>query len=110
MKYLSIILALYILMLSLLPCGDTVKILEDITTIEKLALEEDHHQHSNNCNDDPCSPICGCSCCSIVMDFPTKTGIGLVIPPTPSLQLPNSFNSDLGILSTFFIWQPPKYS
>ncbi len=110
MENLSIILALYILLLSLLPCGDVIMALDDITTVENITLEENDHQHSNNCNDDPCSPICGCSCCSIVMDYPVGIDIDLILPPIPFFELPCSLNSKIGILSTFDIWQPPKYS
>lgn len=109
MKNISILLALYILLLSLLPCGDGLILLDYQSKVENSSLEE-NHQHSNNCNDDPCSPICGCSCCSIAMDYPIDLGINLIMPPIPFSQLPCSLSEEVSILSTFDIWQPPKYS
>lgn len=111
MNYLPIILSFYILALSLLPCGDVVSVFEEVDLVSiETAKQEDQHEHSNNCNDDPCSPICGCSCCSIIMDYIRAIFIHLVAPQKPSVQLPNTFNNKIGILSIYDIWQPPKLS
>lgn len=113
MKYLTIILSFYIFALSLLPCGDAcggvVKLWDDWLGVEHIA-HDDHEQHSNTCNDDPCSPLCGCSCCSIVMDYPMEIAINLVIPPKPSLFLPDNYIGFISLLSTYDIWQPPRLS
>lgn len=113
MKQSVIILSTYLFALSLFPCGDVcggiVELWQEWFDIEHIE-HPDHDQHSNTCDDDPCTPLCGCSCCSITLDYPLELFITLGLPVAPPTLEP-SFNPDnSGILSVYDIWQPPKFS
>ena len=61
MKLVINIFTIYMLALSLVPCGDggggIVEIVNHFLVIEHQHIS-DHEQHSNGCGDDTCSPFC----------------------------------------------------
>lgn len=61
MKFLTIILSLYIFALNLAPCADYDALGNDIKT-EVSQLVDNDHQHQDS---DLCSPFCICQCCHI---------------------------------------------
>lgn len=113
MKITIHIFIIYMLALSLVPCGDGGGGIVEITNLlfgEEYQDISDHEQHSNDCGDDPCSPFCICSCCSPALDIPTKLPFHIkFLPPIPVKA--SSFLSNI-IHSSFHssIWQPPKFS
>lgn len=113
MKLIIHIFTLYLLALSLVPCGDggggIVEMINDVFEIEHEHMT-DHEQHSQGCNDDACSPFCICSCCSTVMDSPVKLPLTLkALVPTPEAQ-PFFIPHILHFSFKYSIWQPPKLS
>jgi PBP1b-binding outer membrane lipoprotein LpoB len=70
MKYLAILLAIYIFALNLATCADYIPTHEDAKT--EISHATDNHQHQDS---DLCSPFCNCQCCHIhatyfkVVDF-----------------------------------------
>jgi len=113
MKIATNIFTIYMLALSLVPCGDggggILEIANHLFGVEHEHVS-DHEQHSNNCGDDYCSPFCICSCCSSALDTPAKLPF-LVETLTPVPGTNPSFIPNF-ILSNHnpFIWQPPKLS
>ena len=113
MKIATNIFTIYMLALSLVPCGDGGGGIVEIANLlfgEEHQHISGHEQHSNDCGDDLCSPFCICSCCSSVLDAPIKLPFQIKSPPpipgrTP-LFVPNITYSSFP--ST--IWQPPKFS
>lgn len=113
MKLTVHIFTIYMLALSLVPCGDggggIVEVINHFFEIEQQHIS-DHEEHSNDCGDDTCSPFCICSCCSASIDTPSDmTYINRHIFRI-SKQM-------LSLLSSFYphnfhfsIWHPPKYS
>jgi len=113
MKIAIHIFTIYMLALSLVPCGDggggIVEIAKHFFEVEHSHIT-DHDQHSNNCGDDNCSPFCICSCCSSGIDYPVKLPLQikrpiLIVDSNPSFAPNNiafSFNSA--------IWHPPTLS
>lgn len=106
MNLLRWILAVYFMVLSLMPC-------EDVSTAfdsgeKKLALSI-HEPHSTD-KGDICSPLCACSCCQITVSA-FKIDPLLKIPE----QIPAYFSKKILFHKNDFayqvydpIWQPPK--
>lgn len=113
MKIAIHIFTIYMLALSLVPCGDggggIVEIANHFFGIEHQDIS-DHDQHSNDCGDDLCTPFCICSCCSSALDTPAKFALLVItsptIPRTITSFVPNFFFSNYH----YSVWQPPKLS
>jgi len=113
MKLTIKIFTLYLLVMSLVPCGDggggILEIANHLLGTEHQHIS-DHDQHSNGCGDDTCSPFCVCSCCSISINIATNTELkdNYIILISRNVL---SYNSDFYPSSfSSSIWQPPKFS
>jgi hypothetical protein len=113
MKIATQILTIYMIALSLIPCGDggggIVEIVNHFMGVEHQHVS-DHEQHSNGCGDDTCTPFCVCSCCSITTSIPANASFTsgyftLIYQKLPSFK--SNFYSS-GFLTS--IWQPPRFS
>ena len=104
MKWITIILSVYLIGLSILPCAD----LEITSTVNASQfLSEENHSHDKE--NDMCSPFCACSCCGvqvlsyhphIVFEFPVELfSTSLLAPNYKSVFASSFFGS---------IWQPPQ--
>ena len=105
MKVFTFLMAIYILVLSLVPCGDMHNDCNDTTTKTELSQNHDHQQDK----DDNCSPLCTCSCCSasiVALDFKQ---VQLKKPAEFSITQKLSIRN-FSFVSNFYgnIWQPPK--
>ena len=99
MKFFAYFMALYILVLSVVPCSDVHNNCNDKKATTELTQNHDHQQDQ----DDNCSPFCTCACCSanvIALDFkPTQFSF------SQKVAIRN-----FSFISNFYgnIWQPPK--
>lgn len=113
MKIAIQILAIYMLALSFIPCGDggngIIEIANHFFEVEHQHIS-DHDQHSNGCGDDDCSPFCVCDCCSISINVPTTVNLAdsytilisrRFLSYNPDFY-PSNFNAS--------IWHPPTFS
>ncbi|RYF60409.1 MAG: hypothetical protein EOO39_32330 [Cytophagaceae bacterium] len=111
MKWLTLLLSVYLLGLSLWPCADEpllptgqlgIAVGWSITTTESDA----GHQHEH----DACSPFCTCACCAVTITTVSQFHYSL----TPSVEIipmdVASFHYVSAPLSDMLtaIWQPPK--
>ncbi len=94
---------MYILVLSLAPCGDSVE------CGERNKTEKSHNSHKHE--NENCTPFCICTCCG----QPVASNINY--PVVQTVSKPEIFNKSVAIYNqTFFpkycanIWQPPKIS
>ena len=113
MKKTAHILAIYLLLLSLIPCGDggggMAELVNHLFNIEHQA-HSNHDQHSGSCSDDFCSPFCVCNCCSIALDYPMDTVLSIKeYTPRPAEQ-PSFIPHEITIVYPTNIWQPPRFS
>lgn len=98
-------MAIYILVLSAVPCSDAHNDCNDSKVKTELTKDHDHQED----HDDNCSPFCTCACCSvsaITMDFsPYQVKTNFVFASVQKVSIRNS-----SFVSNFFgnIWQPPK--
>lgn len=99
MKLITLILALFILVLSSIPCSDGIN--KDDTTVQI----ENHSDHSN----DDCTLFCTCACCGIAIPFVAMNfedeDINVKII-SHNFKFDNLYTQDF-ITS---VWQPPAVS
>lgn len=113
MKITITILSVYMLALALVPCGDNAGnslSMEGLVPEQEQGAYAEHDHHTDGCEDDSCSPLCACSCCSIPLSsakainrkqnvlFPVQQA-----KPTfaPAFN-PSAFQS--------LVWHPPAFS
>ncbi|MET2995102.1 DUF6660 family protein [Flavobacterium columnare] len=107
MRLLYIILSVYFLILSGLPCLDMIEDERSMAQSITTNLQDKNHSHTD---DDLCSPFCVCNCCGtqilvyqsiISYDFETFSIINTKNKESlyKSVFYTNFYNS---------IWQPPK--
>ena len=104
MRFLTFILSIYVLALSIVSCADNIEKHNEGDKVE-ISVNIEDHNHSN-C-DDFCSPFCSCACCGTVVTLASNT----IITDTLISQLPKysfhysfdySFNYNIGV------WRPPN--
>ena len=106
MKILNIILALYVTLLSCLPCADVET---DVIEHTSVRVAANHDNHSHNKKDDMCSPFCICNCCGqqtlslvseqIYVFSKSYQEIKSAVPDYKSVFYSDFYGS---------IWQPPQ--
>jgi len=102
MRIIAFILALYVMVLTVIPCIDVPQDNSKHKT-EFSQQKQDSHHHSDT---DHCSPFCTCNCCStsvILQEIPCCTECLVSEVAIFNIYLPASFSNP-----SFFIWQPPK--
>jgi len=103
MKYFAVLLSIYIVFLTVLPCIDK----PENTLMQKTVISG---QHTSNpqLDADHCSPFCSCNCCSSPK-IQQEAGIDFSIQAIFLHVVPEKF---LPIVSTPHsqIWQPPQFS
>lgn len=108
MKALSIILSIYLLILSCLPCGDV----EDckIEGNEKIAFSETSHTNHQE-DSESCTPFCICACCgTTISSFFNLLNNTVEKQALTTTQKTKIIFSNDPLVSNFFgkIWQPPQ--
>ncbi len=110
MKWLTTVLVLYLLGLSLWPCADEALPLTGqagramLTSAPVTARHHNHH--------DQCSPFCTCACCAATVTTPPPfLSLPAVSAPMsrPAVVLTAMYPADLPAGLLFAIWQPPKH-
>ena len=110
MKYVSIILSIYLLALAIVPCADGST--WDTSAIgNSLAVElPDTDSHDHESTMDHCSPLCSCSCCHITIRPPVKLDWQLAFPLKAAVKKTRIQADIYTSLCLDDIWQPPKFS
>jgi hypothetical protein len=109
MKWLTTILTIYLLGLSVWPCADEPLILTGdhgvSVSIQVSNASEPSHEHAHLC-----SPLCACACCAISISSPPRF-LYTINSPTEILfssTLVFAYQSSHWIDPFSAIWQPPK--
>lgn len=104
----SLLMSVYVLLLSVLPCTDVGLPIRDSN--QPTQVTADHHTHDTDRPvGDQCSPFCSCTCCGTVgvqspvfaFDFAEPQPVAHSVPTLTPAFLPSV------ALST---WQPPQLS
>lgn len=77
MRLFAIILSLYITILSLVPCNDSIILNANYSNVELSTFEHGHND--SNCQDG-CTPLCICACCGTIITIPTAEDVDLSMP------------------------------
>ncbi|WP_026729550.1 DUF6660 family protein [Flavobacterium denitrificans] len=105
MKWITVLLSIYLMALSNMPCAD----MEVNSAMHKTAQFSSETNHSHDKDNDLCSPFCACNCCGAqVLSYQTVAVFEFVtVHNLISIPLP-SYNSVFA--SDFYgsIWQPPQ--
>ena len=103
MKFFAIIMSLYLLTLSCIPCS------EACNTDSALKISACSNQKSHKHNDEACTPFCTCSCCAASAYYQPLVKPQLL---KPVIQIKKYPVCNVSFLSHEFsaIWQPPKLS
>jgi hypothetical protein len=105
MKAIVFFMAIYILVLSAVPCNDMHNKCNSKNVKSVLTQNHNHQQDK----DDSCTPFCTCSCCSasvVALNFtPFRIKKPAVFSITQKIIIRN-----FSFVSNYFgtIWQPPK--
>ncbi|MEZ0612350.1 DUF6660 family protein [Fibrella sp. WM1] len=109
-KWLTTILAIYLMMLSLWPCADEAMTTRVPVTTDVVVAAPPSHPASHQHDHDQCTPFCTCSCCAATITaiprfsyslgpavrFVAITTDGFCYAPTRWVAPPAT------------IWQPPQ--
>lgn len=104
MKLFTFFLAIYLVSLALIPCGDK----KDCNLAAKQGISaiasETHSKKAHA--EETCTPFCICSCCSISMN----AAIAVIYISIPSEKVDNTiaFTKTYPLGSQLSVWQPPK--
>ena len=105
MKWVSFMLCIYFMLLSVMPCSDGEECNAPIQT--SISAIDDHGNHSHE--SEMCSPFCTCLCCGqFVSTASDEASISqLKFHSTPTLAI---YQSGFSLEVDLAIWQPPKIS
>jgi hypothetical protein len=105
----SIILATYILALSVFPCSEVIEVsLFDGGQKNKIELAGEYPDDNHNGRDN-CSPFCVCDCCGATV-ITMEGAVPMLDVLTDPDTTPAIFSTLLSNLEPEDIWQPPKFS
>ncbi len=107
MKYLFIILSLYIVGLTVLPCADDIRNMYDSVAFHDDC--SDNTDGSGSATTDDCSPFCSCACCGVSLNY--------IFGKTHTLVQYNQYSIEKNILYkrhikpgfSAAVFQPPKF-
>ena len=106
MKYLSFLLSIYLLVISILPCSDA----HSMDTAAPMRIEQSCADNHEAHHTDACSPFCVCNCCSTNVSLTINNDVELkTLKPIYFEQIQYVLQT-INFHSTYFgnIWQPPK--
>lgn len=109
MKTFAFILSLYILALSIVPCGDgMLHGEEEHNHTTEVATGDNEHNHSEH--KDHCTPFCVCACCGTMIAMPTIHAVSFAkeIQTANAFQFHYTFNYSFDFSKG--IWHPPSLS
>ncbi|SHG28387.1 DUF6660 family protein [Flavobacterium defluvii] len=105
MKWIAVLLSIYLMALSNMPCAD----MEVNSAMHKTAQFSSEDNHTHDKQNDLCSPFCNCNCCgaqvlsyqtTVTYEFPSAyTQISISLPSYNSVFISNFSGK---------IWQPPQ--
>jgi hypothetical protein len=105
-KFLALILALYVLLLPCVPCMDMDECTGDSAT--ETSSSSTNHDNDEN---EACNPFCSCACCGQVFYPNLQPGKTAAYKPLIDLKYQSLYTCN-ALSSDFYgnIWQPPKLS
>ncbi|KAB7726457.1 hypothetical protein F5984_24365 [Rudanella paleaurantiibacter] len=111
MKWLTTLLALYLLALSLWPCADEPLLTSEqagSAVVSALAHDSERSQHHEH---DTCTPFCTCACCATTITVVPRFQYTPSTPVETLLTFVAAFSDapEHPLDPITAIWQPPKH-
>ncbi|MGV8992561.1 MAG: DUF6660 family protein [Flavobacterium sp.] len=105
MKILTIIFAVYFVLLAAKPCADRVSSNFEQTIVVEMNNDQDSHSHDL----DLCSPFCICNCCGVhIMNLKTVI-LFESLPMVAFSKTPiSTYRAEFFPIFSNSIWQPPQ--
>lgn len=104
MKWFAILLSIYLIVLSGIPCADAASAAD---TLGQTSINADSHSTGHSPAADLCSPLCICTCCA---GFALQTATQKVSPAVFKITIPAPAYVSVAVsYPSFSIWQPPKH-
>lgn len=100
MKYIAVILSVYVMALTAMPCTDVHAADTNSASLELLVQNQNHTNIV-----DLCSPFCFCHCCQ-TLSFPSFFRISFINLVDFTLDI--EFKESTFLSHIVSIWQPPK--
>lgn len=104
MKFIAIILSIYLTGLTLIPCNDVA--LDADQTAESTHISSDHD--TDNHTQDLCSPFCTCQCCHIEI-IPSHPIDFVFSKIEETIKMPSYFEN-ISRDHTHSLLQPPQFN
>lgn len=109
MKFFAVILATFILVLSIVPfegaCCDT-QCEEVYSGLDTKSDQENNGGQQN----ETCPPLCGCQCSHIHVISVVYNKVDRQLAPVNDHKLPRAYNDGISFDLIHAIWHPPKIS
>jgi hypothetical protein len=102
-KFLTYILSVYLLLLSVFPCADENSCTDKDETAASVSFSNNEHEEEESC-----TPFCSCSCCGLQFSK-TCNCIKLKSPEPTAVHYAEEIQQQLSEIY-FPIWQPPQLS
>ncbi len=100
MKFIAVILAVLVSVLTTIPCDSTCG---ELTDVEAQFHSQD--EHGDHAEADNCSPFCVCNCCQTnIVLIETTNELSDEFTTIVHISKIKAFNST----SSFGLWRPPK--
>lgn len=104
MKLLASFVAMYMVLLSIAPCGDKEECRLEYSF--NVSIVDAHHESSTSHDVETCTPFCSCNCCSISMAETLPSFAATVEEEVWDIDILYKNNVDLR--NSAAIWQPPQ--
>ncbi len=101
MKFLTVILSIYVMILTFMPCADTQIADADC---HSTVQQDQGGEHSEDI--EICSPFCFCACCQTLTQTSIYT-IAMINIPSVKITTPLLVQNE--IESSISFWRPPKF-
>jgi hypothetical protein len=103
MKIFAFIMAVFVLVLSCVPCMDEADIIQSKNVEAGLSTSHSSQQHHDT---DPCSPFCTCNCCAGFTVFYTSLQTDQTV--VAAAKFYSSYLTSPTLEMAMPVWQPPQ--
>jgi hypothetical protein len=105
MRVFHLILAIYVIVLSMVPCCTEERCNDDIKT-EQTANNHPRHESNDTCNSGACSPFLTCGSCTGFV----SNALLICLQPYMFFVKKQNINFKFGQINNYYTkyWQPPK--
>jgi len=104
MKYLAVILSIYALLLTIVPCADACSYADNSAQTELVSQQMNQVDQEHSDHTDQCSPFCSCTCCQVIVSL---LHTQVKIAPSPNRVFYHSFRQGNVNLFQFTHFRPP---